>query len=238
MTSPQVTAILGIIFDGAIPVERLDAIPQIKADIQDLIRTAQGEFAPKKGSRLFPVQPTAESDQLTKKIVEMRDVQGLTYEKIAETLSNEGVTGRFGRSITTDACRHRYGQAKRKLRDSGILNYYVDEAVKALDEDEVDEENEEEVITAPDITQAIKSACDDVKKVVETIAPPQPIKHPPSKGSVNNLQADEELEQMKSDGCFNLEIAQYLSRKYNGAWTAADVGKRYQELLKIKRAKK
>ena len=97
--------ILKVLFppDGAVPVDRLDALPALRTHIASIIDLAAPESLPLKSAKKRVSQPEVSRD-LTLRIVDLRDqlVQGRRRRTWTE------VTAELGQGLSAEAARHRY----------------------------------------------------------------------------------------------------------------------------------
>ncbi|MHB8118637.1 MAG: hypothetical protein ACYDHX_07930 [Methanothrix sp.] len=126
--------ILAILFDGGVPVDRLQEVPLIQADIAALLQRARGGpsvTSCKRGTHGRIGPSSAESARTTARVVELHGAGprrgGLTWPEIAEVLAKEGVLGKNGRPITKDSARHRWIEAQ-KQRANEELPDHTDQA--------------------------------------------------------------------------------------------------------------
>jgi hypothetical protein len=113
-------AILSLLFGGKIPVDRLDDLPAINADISALINRAKGGalVTTAKGTHRRLGPSSEESARITARVIELRGEGprkgGLLWGEIAAALTNEGIVGQNGHPVTKDSCRHRFMEAKKR----------------------------------------------------------------------------------------------------------------------------
>jgi DNA-binding transcriptional MerR regulator len=117
----RVRSILAVLFDGKIPIDRLDELPGIEADITALIAKARGRdgalVTTARGTHRRTGPSSEESARITARVIELRGEGprrgGLLWSEIAAVLTNEGMVGQNGRAITKDSCRHRFTEARK-----------------------------------------------------------------------------------------------------------------------------
>lgn len=145
---PIETQIFRLIFppSGAIPLEKIEAVPHIRQHINSIIDLASTEHG---------ISPPDESAALTARVIELRDTPGpdgkiRTWRTIAEICGT-----------TLDAARHRYGKGKATIRKS-----------RTVEEVTPEEDRFVGLLTEPvDPIQAINGAFVTVQELVGDVVP-------------------------------------------------------------------
>lgn len=254
-----INKILHILYNGAVPVDRLDEANALREELRPIVQRAFNK--PKSHRECGPI--SEESAKITARIVELYGdgpkKGGLSWTEIVKVLEKEGVRGQNNRPLSIDAVCHRYRSWQKQAGQKGERAGSLPQTANV----KVEVPNAEEVIQKPDCPHVAEVAdlgpvCPECKKPLKDAGHFKVSKGliiycskacadktaplPTRKGEIkSDPKTDSTIISMKKRGMNWAEIADTLNRRWvddmphhkaRHVWTANEVKARHAELTK------